>query len=83
KNSQKLVKSIAVSSPIQTLYFLNQKTLVSGNQILTFWNVQSGKPEKIFNGYAGKDNQQIMYFTPKIVVTSDGNKLVKIWQVPF
>jgi len=83
KNSQKLVKSIAVSSPMQTLYFLNQKTLVSGNQMLTFWNIQSGKPEKIFNGYAGKDNQQIMYFTPKTVVTSDGNKLVKIWQVPF
>ncbi len=83
KNSQKLVKSIAVSSSIKTLCFLNQKTLVSGNQILTFWDVASGKPEKMFNGYAGKDNQQIMYFTPKILVTSDGNKLVKVWQVPF
>lgn len=83
RNSPKLVKSIAVSSPIQTLSFLNQKTLVSGNQILTFWDIASGKQEKMFNGYAGKDNQQIMYFTPKTVVTSDGNKSIKTWQVPF
>lgn len=83
RNSPKLVKSIAVSSPIQTLYFLNQKTLVSGNQILTFWDIASGKPEKMFNGYTGKDNQQIMYFKPKTVVTSDGNKSIKTWQVPF
>jgi serine/threonine protein kinase len=83
KNPQKLVKSITVSSTLQTLTFLNQKTLVSGNQILTFWDIASGKPAKMFNGYAGKDNQQIMYFTPKIVLTSDSNKSIKIWQVPF